>query len=136
MPGDRFSGGRSAALNSVSCIGTENGLGNCSFDRTNFDDRCEIASVVCQGIFNCVLAFFTLIPLFSSDPSTTKNADCSDNNVQLVNGSRSDLLDGRVEVCINRAWGTVCSEGFNDEDAQVVCGSFKGSGECILVFAR
>ncbi len=75
---------------------------------------------------------FNYLPLFSLDPSTTTNANCSDNNVRLVNDSRSDLLDGRVEVCINRAWGTVCSEGFNDEDAQVVCGSFTGSGECIF----
>ncbi len=50
LPGDRFSGGQSAALNSVSCKGTENELRNCTFDRTSFDHRCEIASVVCQGI--------------------------------------------------------------------------------------
>ncbi len=66
-----------------------------------------------------------------TDPSTTPEVDCSTNDVRLVTGDRSDLLDGRIEVCINRAWGTVCSEGFNDEDAEVVCNSFNGSGECV-----
>ncbi len=66
----------------------------------------------------------------SPDPSTTTDAGCSENDVRLVNDNRSDHLDGRVEVCINRAWGTICSEGFNIDDAQVVCGSFNGSGGC------
>ena len=28
---------------------------------------------------------------------------------------------GRVEVCINRAWGTICDNGFGTEDAVVIC---------------
>ena len=30
-------------------------------------------------------------------------------------------LEGRVEICINNAWGTVCDNKFSSEDAQVVC---------------
>ena len=30
-------------------------------------------------------------------------------------------LEGRVEICINNAWGTVCDKKFSSEDAQVVC---------------
>ena len=29
--------------------------------------------------------------------------------------------EGRVEVCINNAWGTVCSNIFRREEAEVVC---------------
>ena len=35
-------------------------------------------------------------------------------------------LEGRVEVCINNAWGTVCDNFFGQEDAETVCASIGG----------
>ena len=34
--------------------------------------------------------------------------------------------EGRVEICINNAWGTVCDTLFGREDATVVCGQLEG----------
>ena len=34
--------------------------------------------------------------------------------------SPSDSV-GRVEVCFDSSWGTICSDFFDDSDAQVVC---------------
>ena len=49
----------------------------------------------------------------------TPSSDCSDGNIRLVGGT--NVLEGRVEVCINRAWGTICDNGFNNKDATVIC---------------
>ncbi|XP_056891870.1 neurotrypsin isoform X1 [Takifugu flavidus] len=45
--------------------------------------------------------------------------DCKQGSVRLQ-GGRSKL-DGRVEVYLGGAWGSVCSEGWGGEDAAVAC---------------
>jgi len=36
-------------------------------------------------------------------------------------GDKSTDTGGRLEVKVFGVWGTVCSEGFDDKDAQVAC---------------
>ena len=42
-----------------------------------------------------------------------------DGDVKLVDGS--NRLEGRVEICLNHAWGTICNNSFSISDATVVC---------------
>ena len=44
---------------------------------------------------------------------------CVQGAVRLA-GSPEDF-EGRVEVCNNMAWGTVCDDGWSEFDANVVC---------------
>ena len=44
---------------------------------------------------------------------------CSYGDVRLVNGSNQ--YEGRVEVCINNQWGTVCDNFWDTTDATTVC---------------
>ena len=63
---------------------------------------------------------------------------CSDGDIRLIPyNSYSDLI-GRVEVCMNSTWGTVCSRWFDRADARVVCGQLGYSkyGEYCLVFGH
>ena len=50
---------------------------------------------------------------------TTMDIVCPPNDVRLVGGSAQD--EGRVELCSNNAWGTICDDGFDENDANVIC---------------
>ena len=56
-----------------------------------------------------------------TDPSVT-NGNCTNGAIRLVKEDTNDLLEGRVEICINDAWGTVCDNQFGSLEASVVCG--------------
>ena len=66
--------------------------------------------------------------LTSTDPLVDFE-NCSSGFLRLVGGA--DVSEGRLEVCINNAWGSVCDDLFDDDDAEVVCqqlGGFLHSG--------
>lgn len=44
---------------------------------------------------------------------------CNEGAIRLVQGTTP--REGRVEVCMNNVWGTVCDNGWDRFDARVVC---------------
>ena len=61
---------------------------------------------------------------YEGNPSINNNLflyyiDCAHGSVRVIEGSSS--YEGRVEVCSNGAWGTVCDDYWDNADAGVVC---------------
>ena len=57
-------------------------------------------------------AFKDLFLLFSAAP-------CTNGDIRL-RGSTNNY-EGRVEICNNNAWGTVCDDSWSTSDARVAC---------------
>ena len=49
-----------------------------------------------------------------------EQANCTNGEVRLVGGSGPH--EGRIKICVNEVWGTVCSDSWSTADANVVCG--------------
>ena len=44
---------------------------------------------------------------------------CTTGVVQLAGSSNA--YEGRVELCVNNTWGTVCDDKFGSSEARVIC---------------
>ena len=43
---------------------------------------------------------------------------CIHGQLRLIGGGN---LEGRVEICLNEAWGTVCDDLWGTDDASIAC---------------
>lgn len=44
-----------------------------------------------------------------------------------MNGTDITFQEGRLEVCFNGSWSTVCKQGFDEIDGYVVCKQLLGN---------
>ena len=66
-----------------------------------------------------IKAFLSLVFLQYCNTVIDHGEVCNTGDIRLIGGS--DQFEGRVEICINDQWGTVCDDGWNSIDASVVC---------------
>ena len=51
--------------------------------------------------------------------SFIQTAPCSTGQLRLAGGNIAN--EGRVEICLNNVWGTVCDDSWRNVEAAVVC---------------
>ena len=56
---------------------------------------------------------------FVKTPIFLHAANCTDGEVRLADGLNE--TEGRVELCVDGVWGTVCDDLWGNSEAQVVC---------------
>ena len=67
-----------------------------------------ICTVTCKCHHNAILLTYLEIP-----------GNCTSGELRVRGGTNP--REGRVEICINRAWGTICDTLWDYREAQVVC---------------
>jgi len=72
--------------------------------------------------------FCNLLCPYTAHPD--ENENCTDRDLRLIDGTTS--LEGRVEMCYERRWGTVCDDLWGANDAKVACRQlgFSSLGRC------
>ncbi len=99
----------------MDCIGSEQRLVDCASQistvtscMTSVEVTC-LAGKVAQN-YNCCKYDIPILLGFSG---------CPEGGVRLVDGAT--YTEGRVEICINNEWGSVCNQSWDIADANVVC---------------
>ena len=69
----------------------------------------------------------TILHLPTLTDHSVMAGNCQTGSLRLGNNTvTANTSEGRVEICINNAWGTICDDLFGRTDAAVVCGSMGG----------
>ena len=122
--GAPFGNGRGLVhLRNVQCQGNESSLLLCDHAPIDANTNClhsQDISILCAGESPDPTFPTILINVCSPCwlPSGNRSS-CIDGDLRLVGGP--DRQSGRVEVCFSGVWGTICDNGWNDDDATVVC---------------
>ena len=77
--------------------------------------------------------------LSSSTALDTVDGNCTHGDLRIASHTddSTDLFsEGRLEVCVNRVWGTICDTAYGTRDADVACSQlgYDDQGTCTYMY--
>ena len=102
-------------LDDLMCRGNESTLFDCPYDPTHNCNHFEDAGVRCSPESNAIVSLLQIYAICYF----VGLGVCNNGEVRLVNGASE--MEGRVEICFDETWGTVCDTLWSTNDATVVC---------------
>ena len=99
-------------------------IGAASLDTgfTNGADQIWLSDVYCHGnetrLTDCTIPAFGTPNCTHAEDVGVSCPTCTQGAIRLEGGTATS---GRVEICNNDVWGTVCDDLWGTSDAQVVC---------------
>ena len=112
------------------------GARSLTFGFTNGAGQIWISNAQCLGtesrLIDCPANELGIHHCSHSEDAGVRCITCTNGAIRLQGGNTTS---GRVEICNNAVWGTVCDDLWGTQDAQVVCrqlgyestGSFKNA---------
>ena len=100
----------------MACTGKENSLLHCNHNKLSAALSCGdggVAGATCLGMTKLVFM------LWHYQLNSYNLESCTEGTVRLSGSSKTFL--GRVEICLDLTWTTICDEHWDFKDAQVVC---------------
>ncbi len=78
---------------------------------------------VCKKLKGCCIYYYLLL------------LGCKNGEVLLMNGSLPSVREGRVEICYDQVYRTICDDYWDEADANVICKqlNYTGSGNIALM---
>ena len=123
----QFGGGSGPIfLDDVRCTSSSSQLLQCS-SRPILSHNCihsDDAGVGCEGVVLFCFVWFGFVLFYGLEfkaliVSVLYSAPCMVSQLRLVGGNIAN--EGRVEICMNNQWGTVCDDLWGNNEAAVVC---------------
>ena len=110
-------------LDDLRCAGTESRLVDCPNSGLGVHNcvHSEDAGVRCLQPLSSEIACYSYIYMYHDIVLMIllNLPACTNGDIRLIGGSNS--YEGRVEICNNNAWGTVCDDFWGTSDANVAC---------------